>query len=59
MRPLASNLGLLALLFDRRRRVGRQQLAYAFPEKSDKEIDRLLRASCKSIAMSAVEAMIL
>ena len=59
LRPLASNLGLLALLFDRRRRVGRQQLACAFPEKSDKEIDGLLRASCKSIAMSAVEAMIL
>jgi KDO2-lipid IV(A) lauroyltransferase len=59
LRPLASNLGLLALLFARRRRVGRQQLACAFPEKSDKEVTELLRASCKSIAMSAVEAMIL
>ncbi|MBC8371882.1 MAG: hypothetical protein H8E25_17915 [Planctomycetes bacterium] len=59
LRPVASNLGLLALLFERRRRVGRAQLACAFPEKTSDERDKILRASCKSIAMSAVEAMIL
>ncbi|HIA37979.1 MAG TPA: hypothetical protein EYN86_00425 [Planctomycetes bacterium] len=59
LRPLASNIGLLALLFERRRRVGCEQLACAFPEKSDHERKQILRASCKSIAMSAIEAMIL
>ena len=59
LRPLAANLGVLALLFERRRRVGREQLACAFPELSVAERNKILRASCRSIAMSAVEAMVL
>lgn len=59
LRPLASGLGLLALAFERRRRVGRQHLLCAFPELTQAARDKILRESCKSIAMSAVEAMIL
>ncbi|MFT7517364.1 MAG: KDO2-lipid IV(A) lauroyltransferase [Myxococcota bacterium] len=59
LRPIASSLGLLALAFERRRRVGRAQLLCAFPELTQTERDKILRESCKSIAMSAVEAMIL
>ncbi len=59
LKPLASVLGLLVLLFERRRRVGLQHLSHAFPGYSQKKLKKVLRQSCQSIALSAVEAIIL
>ncbi|MDP6963092.1 MAG: hypothetical protein QGF46_02885 [Planctomycetota bacterium] len=59
LRWLTSILGVLVLSFKRRRVVGEQHLACAFPDKSVKQRRKILRQSCSSIALAAVEAMIL
>ena len=56
---LGDRLGRLALVSSRRRRIGREHLAAAFPDLAPDERDHVLRDSCGHLGRSAVEILVL
>lgn len=56
---IGDRLGRLAWKSERRRKLGRAQLAQALPDLSPAEADRILRDSCGHLGRSAIETLII